>query len=191
LFALTQVAEVAVQAVRECASHEVVENAIWVLGNIAGDGQASREELYRLGAVQALTVRTACELGRLGYFPFGVRFRSAVAAAAALAAGAGAGVRDEKEKDKERERAGRLRFTTPLLKVRGRPVGARVMARVMGRTPPRGSTRVCASEIAALTNAPPLPFPSPLLPPTCPRLRCGRCRTSARATATTATGCLP
>ena len=83
------------QAVRECASHEVVENAIWVLGNIAGDGQASREELYRLGAVQALTVRTACELGRLGYFPFGVRFRSAVAAAAALAAGAGAGVRDD------------------------------------------------------------------------------------------------
>ena len=117
----------AVQAVRECASHEVVENAIWVLGNIAGDGQASREELYRLGAVQALTVRTACELGRLGYFPFGVRFRSAVAVAAALAAGAGTSAREDKEKDKERERerASRLKFTTPLLKVRIRPARAR------------------------------------------------------------------
>lgn len=85
------VAELAVRAVRECRSQEVVENAIWVLGNIAGDGQASRETLYNMGASEVLTVRTACELGRLGYFPFGMRFQRATEVAAALAAGSAAG----------------------------------------------------------------------------------------------------
>jgi hypothetical protein len=80
------VAELAVRAVRECRSQEVVENAIWVLGNIAGDGQASRETLYNMGASEVLSVRTACELGRLGYFPFGTRFQRATEVAAALAA---------------------------------------------------------------------------------------------------------
>ena len=48
----------------------VIENALWVLGNIAGDGAIPRDEVMRHGGLDAVIARTAIELARLGYAPF-------------------------------------------------------------------------------------------------------------------------
>ena len=69
----------AVRAVREGAHDEVIENAVWTLGNIVGDGVTHRRDVFAAGGVEAVAVRTACELGRLGFYPFGSSLRNAVA----------------------------------------------------------------------------------------------------------------
>ncbi len=67
--------QVAVRAVRDAAHDELIENAVWLLGNIAGDGAAGRADVVKAGALEATAVRAACELSRLGYYPFGTAHR--------------------------------------------------------------------------------------------------------------------
>lgn len=93
------VAELAVNAIRTSDRDNIVECAIWVLGNVAGDGHVSREAVRKAGGGEAITVRAACELGKLGYFPFGATFKDAVKAASQAAAAAEAGTTGEAQSD--------------------------------------------------------------------------------------------
>ena len=52
------------------SSRAIVENAVWVLGNIAGDGAVPRDEVLRYGGLEAVLACAASELRRLGYYPF-------------------------------------------------------------------------------------------------------------------------